>query len=454
MNSIDVQERLTEEAGRHGVPGATLAVLYDGAITEAATGVLNTRTGVEATPGSIFQIGSITKTWTATMIMQLADEGRLDLDRPVRDHLRDFALADPDAAATVTPRHLLTHTAGFAGEDITDYGRGDDAVAALVANLRGAPQVTAPGTLFSYNNAGFVVLGRLIEVLDGHSWSRSTQWRLIEPLGLRAAVTLPEQALMHRAAVGHVGEGEHAGPAPAWSLPRALDPAGGLVMSATDLLEFARPLLADGLAGDGTRLLSAASARAMRARQVSSPPLSGFPAAYGLGMELHDWDGGTVIGHHGATIGQKAFLRMVPDAGVAVALLTNGGGTAGLYQNLVLPLLEELGGVRAPAPPRPPAVAVPVADPRRYVGDFDMGLATIRIGHDGRRSLTMTVIPRGELVETLVTNPVTTLAALDDAHFVEVEAEHGEHRDIIFLDADAGGRFRILHNSRALPRTA
>ncbi|MEV0385625.1 serine hydrolase [Nonomuraea sp. NPDC050643] len=60
-----------------------------------------------------------------------------------------------------------------------------------------------------------------------------------------------------------------------------------------------------------------------------SSPLSGFPGSYGLGMELHDWDGGTVIGHHGATIGQQAFLRMAPDAGVAVALLTNGGAGHG-----------------------------------------------------------------------------------------------------------------------------
>ncbi|MEV0385624.1 serine hydrolase domain-containing protein [Nonomuraea sp. NPDC050643] len=84
-----------------------------------------------------------------------------------------------------------------------------------MANLSGASQVTPPGTMFSYNNAGYVVLGRLVEVLDGQSWSRSVQRRLIEPLGLRTAVTLPEQALMHRTAVGHLEAGGSMRPAPA-----------------------------------------------------------------------------------------------------------------------------------------------------------------------------------------------------------------------------------------------
>ncbi|MEO3875431.1 serine hydrolase domain-containing protein [Nonomuraea sp. B12E4] len=453
VTTPDLRERLATQAERHGVPGAALAVLRNGVVAEAATGVLNTRTGVAATTDSVFQVGSITKTWTATLIMQLVDEGLLDLDRPIRDHLPAFALADEAAAALVTARHLLTHTAGFAGEDLTDYGRDDGAVAALVAGLAGATQVTEPGALFSYNNAGFVVLGRLAEVLRGDAWSRVARRWLVGPLGLGTVVTLPEQALLHRTAVGHVEGGGRLTPAPVWSLPRALDPAGGLAMSAGDLLEFARLHLRRGLARDDTRLLSRASAEAMRTHQSAPPPLSAFPGSYGLGMDLDHWDGGTVVGHAGATIGQKAYLRMVPDADVAVALLTNGGGSDGLYADLVLPLLAELAGVRAPEPVTPPA-AGPPADPHRYVGDFDMGLATIRIGHDGRGPLTMTVIPRAAAIEALVTNPVTALAALDDVHFVEVEPDHGEHRDLIFLDPDADGRFRILHNSRAMPRIA
>ncbi|TDD23397.1 class A beta-lactamase-related serine hydrolase [Nonomuraea diastatica] len=353
--------------------------------------------------------------------------------------------------AAVTPRHLLTHTAGFPGEDLADYGRNEDAVAALVANLSGAPKVTEPGALFSYNNAGFVVLGRLVEVLRGGAWGEVTQRRLAGPLRLETVVTLPEQALMHRAAVGHVETAGTTNPAPVWSLPRALDPAGGLAMSAADLLEFARMHLDHGLARDDARLLSRAAVEAMSTPQVTPPPLSAFPRSYGLGMEVHDWDGGTVTGHSGATIGQKAYLRMVPGAGVAVALLTNGGASDALHADLVHPLLNGLAGVRAPAPATPPEAGTPI-DPRRYVGDFDMGLATIRIDHDGRNVLTMTTVPRFSYVESLVTNPVATLAALDDHRFVEVGQDHGERREVVFLDPGADGRFRILHNSRAMVR--
>lgn len=277
--------------------------------------------------------------------------------------------------------------------------------------------------------------------------------RLIAPLGLEATVTLPEQALLHRAAVGHVEAGGTLRPAPVWSLPRALDPAGGLCMTAADLLEFARTHLSLGVARDGSRVLSRDSAEEIRTHQSSPPPLSGFPSSYGLGMELYAWDGRAVIGHHGATIGQTAFLRVVPDAETAVALLTNGGAAAALHEELLLPLLAEVTGVRPPAPVTPPAVTVPF-EPGRYVGEYDMGLASIRIDHSGGPSLTMTVVPRGAIAEAVVTNPVTTLVAIDDTHFVETEPDHGQHRDVAFLDPDADGRFRILHNSRALPRMA
>ena len=95
--------------GKYDVPAASIAVFADGEVSAAAAGVLNLNTGVEATTDSIFQIGSITKLWTTTLIMQLVAEGKVDLDRPVRDYLPEFKLADEGAAAAVTPRHLLTH---------------------------------------------------------------------------------------------------------------------------------------------------------------------------------------------------------------------------------------------------------------------------------------------------------------------------------------------------------
>ena len=123
-------ERLSELIQRHRVPGATLGILHGGEITDTGVGVLSTATGVEVTPGSLFQIGSITKVWTATLVMQLVDEGGLDLDAPVVDALPGFRVADPVVTRTVTMRHLLTHTSGIDGDLFIDTGRGDDSSSA------------------------------------------------------------------------------------------------------------------------------------------------------------------------------------------------------------------------------------------------------------------------------------------------------------------------------------
>lgn len=103
----------------------------------------------EATTDSVFKIGSITKIWTATLVHRLAGDGRLDLDQPVRDHLPGFRLADPAATATLTARHLLTHTGGVDGNHFHDTGRNDDAIERFVATLAGAEHPLPPGTLLS-----------------------------------------------------------------------------------------------------------------------------------------------------------------------------------------------------------------------------------------------------------------------------------------------------------------
>ena len=198
--------RLTELMQRHRVPGTTLGILHDGTITETGAGVLNKATGVEVTPGSLFQIGSITKVWTATLVMQLVDEGALDLDAPVAEVLPGFGVADPVVSRTVTTRHLLAHTSGIDGDVFTDTGRGDDCIERYVAAMKDVAQNHPLGATFSYCNAGYVLAGRIVEHLTGATWDGALRERIIQPLGLEGTVTLPEEALLHRTAVGHVGE--------------------------------------------------------------------------------------------------------------------------------------------------------------------------------------------------------------------------------------------------------
>ena len=204
-----ITEQLPALVATYKVPGAAIGVYRDGEVFDFAAGVLSHATKVEATTDSVFQIGSITKTWTATLIMQLADEGLLDIDQPVVAYLPDFDLADSAAAKAMTVRQLLSHTAGFEGDIFTDTGTNDDAVEKYVATLGGDPQLFAPGEMFSYNNAGFVVLGRIIEVLRGKPYNQALRDHLFAPLGLEHAATDAASAILFRAAVGHLP-----GPAP------------------------------------------------------------------------------------------------------------------------------------------------------------------------------------------------------------------------------------------------
>src|SRR5579859_3512428 len=170
LNVTNWTARLHELATEARVPGAALGIWADGQEILVAAGQLNCATGVTVTADSLFQVGSITKIWTATMIMQLADEGQLSLDTTVAEALPGIRLGAGDVSGQVTIRHLLTHTSGLDGDVFTDTGRGDDCLERYTGLLAGTPSVFCPGAAYSYCNSGFVVLGRIIEVLDGQSW--------------------------------------------------------------------------------------------------------------------------------------------------------------------------------------------------------------------------------------------------------------------------------------------
>ncbi len=189
------EARFDELRADHHVPGATLAVLAEGEIHELASGVLHRGTGVAATPDSVFQSGSIAKIYTATLVMQLVDAGLLELDTAVSDVL-------PESGITATVRQLLSHTSGLAADFTLDTGRGDDCLARYADACVGVGLDCPPGVLASYCSTGYNLLGRVVEVLTGQTWDDALQDRLLTPLGLSHSMTLPEQALRFRVAMG------------------------------------------------------------------------------------------------------------------------------------------------------------------------------------------------------------------------------------------------------------
>lgn len=390
------RHRLQVLAQRHDVPGATLGILRLGAgpggtdeVVTAAHGVLSMTTGHPVADDSVFQIGSITKVWTTTLVMQLVEEGLLDLDAPVRDVLPELRLADEDVAARVTMRHLLTHTSGIDGDVFTDTGRGDDCLQRYVEQLAEAAQIHPLGQTFSYCNSGFSLAGRVVEKLTGRTWDQVLHERIVAPLGLARTGTLPEEALLHDAALGHHrGEDRQLGPVPVWGITRSAGPAGLVHARVRDVLDFAAMHLRGGLAADGSRVLGQEQVAAMQEEQVRLPGRFDLGDSWGLGWIRFDWNGERLIGHDGNTIGQSAFLRILPRAGLVVALLTNGGSTPDLFRALYEEIFTELAGVSVP-PPLTPAEG-PV-DLTGRAGTYERGAERIEIGEvDGTPTLTST----------------------------------------------------------------
>ncbi|MFI6586866.1 serine hydrolase domain-containing protein [Embleya sp. NPDC050493] len=446
--------RLGELAKRGNIPGASVAVRMGDETVTAATGVLDVEIGYPATPESIFQIGSITKVWTATLIMQLVDEGVLDLDAPVRTYLPDFRIVDEAAAQVVTTRQLLCHTAGFEGDLFDDHGPGDDAVAELVAGLaRDAGQLFPPGEMFSYCNTGFVVLGRLVEVLTGQTWEETLRERIAVPLGLSRVATNPNEAILHRVAIGH-GAGPDGTPVrvPKWEGPRSNAPAGStLTTTASDLVAFAAAHVARGLLPDGTRLLSEQSALAMREPQVQVPDIGAVGTVWGLGWNLFDWVGGPVIGHDGGAIGQSAILRVAPESGVSIAILTNGGDLTVMY-DLVRDVFATSADVVVPEPATPP-VEPPAVDSRFFVGRYASQAMVFDVA-ESEEGLVLTTRNIGAAAEMSGGDHVRTTALVvrDARTLIEVEPRGARHAQYAFLGD--GDRARFLHMTRALPRIA
>lgn len=309
-------------------------------------------------------------------------------------------------------------------------------------------------------SAGYGVLGRLIEVLRGASYTTAFRRHLAEPLGIEEIAFCADEALAFRTAIGHARPSPAAAlqPLKRWAVMPPSNPAAGnqLAMSARALIAFAGMHMRDGLTPDGTRVLSATSARTMRVRQVDHPASSGTPVGHGLGWFLSKRHG--VIEHSGDTIGSAALLRMVPEHRVAVAVLTNSGTAGPLVDHLLDPLLSELTGI----PPKPKLASVGperrVADPERYVGRYQARpiLNEVTLDADGRLWLTVSGRNEALVMANAAGVPVTPdsceLRQVEGDIFMLMDSSGAAIQAAEFLGSEPTGRARFLHTGRATPR--
>ncbi|MFF3763901.1 serine hydrolase domain-containing protein [Streptomyces sp. NPDC001922] len=449
-----IRARVAELLAEYAIPSAAIGVLHDGELTELAVGVKNVETREPATTDTVYQCGSMTKTWTALAFMQLVDEGKVDLDEPLRTCLPGFAVADPEASAKVTPRHLLHHTNGIE-EAYGDPGEDEDVYARMVENIADAPQVFPPGRTHGYSAVlGYALLARILEVQDGARWDDIMRHRLFDPMGLTSTNSWHEQVDEARAATGHLIRSPEEGPVvtPVRYLPRAFGPGGNITSTSREVLAMAHVLLNQGTAPNGERIVSAESIREMLCSRVPVPDPYMFGPAWALGLIVGDWHGETVYVTDGSTVGQNARLRLLPDSNTALALLTNGGPRESFAHAVFNEILTDLGMVTIPDLPAPDTTLD--LDLSRYEGVYGRPGARYEVSAEG-----------GELHLTLVLDPMQAaflgkpdrigyaLLPVSETHFLMPPADPLEDTRTVALYDFTDGTAQYLHtNCRVNPR--
>jgi CubicO group peptidase (beta-lactamase class C family) len=324
------------------IPGLSMVLLRDGEVAERHFGFRELVRRRPPTSATRYGLGSVTKVFTALAVLQAAAEGRVDLEAPLARLLPE---ASPFGAATV--RHVLAHASGLPALGWSEtkmspswpmdgFPVGDYADLAVLLDGAEGWRTAAPGAEWRYSNEGYLLLGLLLERLDGVPYAESIRRRLLEPLGMARSTFDPDEVAADDERVAPTMLDDAGGFVPGSNLIGAMPAAGGLVSTAADMTAFARLLLDRGVAPSGERLLPADLVEAMAAADVAldaPTPFDDLPLwadpqrVNGAGLQRHVGVlGRDVWAHGGGVMGGTAYVAVAPDHGTGVVLLANAHG--------------------------------------------------------------------------------------------------------------------------------
>jgi CubicO group peptidase (beta-lactamase class C family) len=351
-------------------PGAQVAWLWDDVVEQVETGLTGVGGRRGVAPETRFQLGSVTKAFTASLAMQLVSDDLLALDGPIGDVMSSGPCRD--VLGELSLRQLLSHTSGMENDHPT-ASSAFGSTREYVRSYRDARPLFPPGEHFSYANAGYVVVGHLIECVTGRPWAETMQAFLLDPLEVRGSFFLSESVSPGLMADGHVrrNDGEVVR-LPSIGLGRAWAPAGGLALSAAGVMRLVQLHLRDGRTSQGFPLLEQSLVAEMRSDQATVPDTS-FADAWGLGWALVRQGPTVWFGHDGDAEGFTAFVRASCEDGFAVVMVANCIPSSADWGRL-LAALAGLGlEVGDPVVPAPREAMLPV-DPGA-VGHYENGSA-------------------------------------------------------------------------------
>ena len=374
-----------------GVPGVALGVLHNGTVSIRGLGITNVEDSLPVTAHTVFPIASISKTFAATAMMRLVEQGKVDLKATVRTYLPEFKVRDEAASREATVLQLLTHLGGWEGQ-VSGPDRGSETLANFLTTITDLMQVAPPGAAWSYNNAGFSIAGRVIEKITGNSINRSIRNLVFQPLGLEHAGTTAGDFIVNRFAAGHTTRDGRP------SLNRPFAPsvsvtAGGVGLCMTDLMAYARFHMGDGTAPNGERVLTRESLELMRTPQARK---QANDDDMGIGWHLRTMGTIRTASHGGTLGGHILLLEIVPEQNFAIAILTNASTGWRLIQDVEREALQSyLGatyarnqaiahrGLVETLPSVQPLARQP--DPAPYVGTYARPSNTVVVRAEGGR---------------------------------------------------------------------
>ena len=446
-----------------GIPGASLAVVHDQELVWArGFGFAHVEREEPATPSTMYSVCSISKLFTAVGVLQLRDQGRVDLDDPVAKHLEWFRIRDEFAeAGPVTVEGLLTHTSGLPREAKAPYWTGPDypfpTHDEIVARLPTQSMLYPPHTYYQYSNLGLTLAGEIVAAASGETYDGYIRANILDPLGMTSTFTDHRDRFRgDRLASAYTARGRDGRRhlVPDYRV-RGVSPAAGFISTVEDLARFASWQFRV-LDGDDA-LLDRNTLREMHRVHWLEPD---GETTYGLGFSVWKSDGDTFVGHGGSCPGYRSHLLLRPQDRVATAFAANGQGVdarrfAQTAYDIVAPALSQAARKRdgeAPAGGVPAGgesgATTELETLRRFTGTYErsFGGEFAVLVRDGE--LHVLSLPTNDPLEAL-----TRLRHVEDATFRRVRDNGALGEEFVF-EALPDGSMRMWRNENYSVRPA
>jgi CubicO group peptidase (beta-lactamase class C family) len=360
------------------VTGLSIALVDDQRVVWVqGFGYADKQADIKATPDTVYHLGSIAKVFTATAAMQLAEQGKLDIDQPLKKFLPEFSIKSRFGDTQgITPRTLMDHHSGLPGNWVRGMSeRHPQPFTDQVAAVRDDYVAWPPNTVFAYSNLGVSLLGASIGEVSGECYASYMNSHLLHPLGMghsEFAARIPGKTYRKGAEVE--------------AIPLRDLPSGGLISSASDMTHFMQMIFADGKY-DGRQIVTAESLHEMFKVQNPNIPFD-FDFKMGLGWMLNGVDvprAGTVASHGGTTLNYHTMIAILPEHKLGVVVLSNSAGSEALVAEVTAETLklalEAKRGITQPEKKIIEAKNVPLTaqDLSDYSGYFDTLIGLVKV---------------------------------------------------------------------------